>query len=114
MPTDLDVRSTSVAPGHVRLLVGGELDLGSAPQLHGALARALPAATQRLDLDLAEVDFVDASGLGTLMWCRQRVLSAGAACQVVAASPAVERLLRLTGTHDLLTGRSPATVGRPA
>jgi len=112
--TDLEVRATAVAPGHVRLLVAGELDLGSAPRLHGALARALPAATRRLDLDLAEVDFVDASGLGALVWCRQRVLATGAACQVVAASPAVERLLRLTGTHDLLTGRSSATVGQSA
>ena len=111
MHTDLTVRATSVAPGHVRLQVRGELDLGSAPLLHGALARALPAATERLDLDLDGVDFLDAGGLGALVWCRQRALAAGAACQVVALSPAVERILLLTGTHDTLTCPAPAGRG---
>ncbi|GHJ58859.1 hypothetical protein NOK12_13770 [Nocardioides sp. OK12] len=102
MQHDLAVVATPVATGHARLVVTGELDLGSVPTLRDALARALPFATQCLDLDLAGVVFLDAAGLGALVWCQRRARAAGGECRVVASSAVVERLLHLTGTHDLL------------
>lgn len=108
MPTDLTVVAVAVSPGRVRLVVSGELDLGSVAALRGSVTGALTLASRRLDLDLGGVDFLDATGLGALLWCHRRARAAGAACHVVAASAPVERMLRLTGTRAQLVGLAAA------
>ena len=66
-----------------------------------------------LDLDLAGVTFMDATGLGAVMWCRRAALDAGRACIVDAASPAALRMMHLTGTHALLHGRVAPVLPAP-
>ncbi|MGH2969359.1 MAG: STAS domain-containing protein, partial [Solirubrobacteraceae bacterium] len=57
----------------------GELDLATAPALEAALQRALEsAASGRVVLDLRELDFIDSSGLRTLLTARRRAEDAGA------------------------------------
>ncbi len=102
---------TAVPARHVRHTVTGELDVATVHDLRRRFTAALdqpdlsgPDAGLGLDLDLAGVTFMDAAGLGAVMWCRRRALDAGRACIVDAASPAALRLMKLTGTHDLLRG----------
>lgn len=102
--------ATSVAAPHTdntSHAVIGELDLATVHDLRLSFAARLDLPTldsPALDLDLAGVTFMDAAGLGAVMWCRRRALDAGRACIVDAASPAALRLMKLTGTHDLLRG----------
>lgn len=99
--------ATSVAAPHTSTTshaVSGELDLATVHDLRLSFSAALavPTDSSALDLDLAGVTFMDAAGLGAVMWCRRRALAAGRACMVDNASPAALRLMKLTGTHGLL------------
>lgn len=114
MGTDTLVTATTVTPDGRHVSVAGELDLASVRLLRERWSEALVGATGHLDLDLGGLTFLDATGLGTVLWCRQRALGAGLSCQVVAASPAADRIMRLTGTYDLLVDDHPSGLSRPA
>ena len=80
--------------------VRGEIDLAARPALEEALSRM--KADTPVELDLAGVTFIDSRGLaGVLEVAKHR-----AGAKLGAVSPAVERLLELTGTHDLFSGRA--------
>lgn len=77
----------------------GELDAASAGELAVALTAAVEACGGA-SLDLAEVTFIDSSGLRVLIDAYRR--SDGDGFRIVAASPAVRRVLDLTSTSSFL------------
>ncbi|MEU5636851.1 STAS domain-containing protein [Streptomyces rishiriensis] len=81
--------------------VRGELDLDVAGQLERALHGALGAAVGGIDLELEDVAFCDCSALNVLLGARERGLEEGKTVAVHTVSPAVARLLDLTGTGPL-------------
>jgi len=93
--------------GGLRLLLEGELDGSTAGQLVDAaaaeLAGAAPAGTcPDLCLDLAELEFVDVSGLRSLAAVRAQVRDGGGRLRVSGARPFARRLLQLTGLAEVL------------
>jgi anti-sigma B factor antagonist len=101
---------TSVQPGAIRLSVAGQLDLAAV----GAFDRAVSDAARVRDLvelDLAEVDFIDGSGLSTLMDAESRARRARYRLRIVAASRYVRRLIDLTNTIDRVSPLPPAVEG---
>ncbi len=74
------------------LIVRGDLDLATAPELSAAVERA-GRSDGKLALDLSEVRFIDSSGLRAL-------LEIETAPAVVSPSPAVRDLLALTMMTD--------------
>jgi anti-sigma B factor antagonist len=83
---------------HVR----GEIDMASAPQLEAAIDRAREDRPEQLDLDLAEVDFIDISGLRVLINAYQRANKQGERLILQRASPPVRRLLALSSVSELI------------
>jgi anti-anti-sigma factor len=82
----------------------GELDLATAPALEAALARAFEAAgSGRVVLDLRELEFIDSSGLRTLLTARKRADEAGAGFSLVAGHRGLERTLEIAGVHKVFT-----------
>ena len=51
----------------IRIAVRGEVDLYSSPQLRTALLDAVPAAGSGVEVDLSGVDYIDSSGVATLV-----------------------------------------------
>ncbi|HXW59232.1 MAG TPA: STAS domain-containing protein [Solirubrobacteraceae bacterium] len=103
---------TTLQPDAVRLFVTGQLDVSTA----SAFDRAVSAAARRRDLvelDLAEVDFIDGSGLSTLMDVERRARRARYRLRIVAASRYVRRLIDLTNTVDRVSPLAPALEGPP-
>jgi anti-anti-sigma factor len=96
----------AAAGGAVALVVEGELDLSTAPELERSLLRAEAAAT-RVVIDLRPVEFIDSTGLAALVASRRRHCERGAAgpALVVGDGP-VRRLLRLTGCDDMIEDAS--------
>ncbi|MFK4066417.1 ANTAR domain-containing protein [Streptomyces sp. NPDC029674] len=90
-------------PAGVRrsLALRGELDLDSGQWLRADLYRTLSHTSDGLDLDLAEVEFCDCSGLNLLLGLRQHAIEQGKTIVIRSSSPAVERLLDVTGTRHL-------------
>jgi anti-anti-sigma factor len=87
----------------VRVSVAGEVDMSSAPKLRAALACAIGSwPRRRLEVSLAGVRFLDASGVHALLDARRQAIREGRDLVVVAAQPMVCQILQLTGVLDLL------------
>jgi anti-sigma B factor antagonist len=83
----------------------GDLDLSTAPALAAAVDELLATEdVQRLVVDLAGVDFVDSSGLTSLIHARRRADEADVAFALRAPSARVLRtleLMRLTTIFEI-------------
>jgi anti-sigma B factor antagonist len=79
----------------------GELDLATAPALEDALSRAFDSSAARVVLDLRELEFIDSSGLRTLLTARRRSEDAGARFSLVAGHRGLERTLEIAGVHKV-------------
>ena len=79
----------------------GELDIATAPELVELLAR-LRRRGHAVVLDLAEVTFMDSTGLTTLMDARLQADRNGWSFAVRRPSAAVRRVIDLAGVGRLL------------
>lgn len=94
------VEVTHPRPGVVVLRVRGELDMLTTPPLEEHLGEQLPAATERLVLDLTDVSFLGSTTLATLVHTH-RSLPAGCQLRLVCSRVAL-RALRMTALDTLL------------
>lgn len=76
-------------------VVRGALDLAAAPVVQRQLLDATPVGGVALLVDLAEVDAVDAAGVGALLAAVLHVRANGGEVVLVDPSEAVQRVLRL-------------------
>jgi anti-anti-sigma factor len=76
--------------------------MASSAKLVHALDRVSPAQPARIIIDLAELDFIDVTGLRVLLKARDRAQAAGGELLLANVGPGVRRLLRLTGASQLL------------
>jgi len=96
----------SIQQAATRLSIKGQLDISAMGALDEALARASDSGGP-VELDLAEVDFIDGSGLSVLMDAESRARLASHELRIVAASRNVRRLIDFTDTADLLSPLAP-------
>jgi len=78
----------------------GELDLVTAPDLTAALQRA----NSEIIVDLADLEFMDASGLGVFAQAGVRAQQLGHEIFVVNAGALTQRMFELTGLEEMLSG----------
>ncbi|MFF3469090.1 STAS domain-containing protein [Streptomyces sp. NPDC001984] len=78
--------------------VRGELDIDVDWELDHALRAAVTRSVWGIELDLSGVTFCDCSGLNTLLAVRLQARRQSKTVTIRAASPAVHRVLTLTGT----------------
>ena len=79
----------------------GELDIESAPDLERVLLRPRPAR-QRVVLDLAELKFMDSTGLRVLLRARTAADEGRWEIQLRNVPPTIRRLFDMTGVHAAL------------
>ena len=96
--------------GTPRLIVSGELDLASAEELEAGLKQLESAEPDVLVLDLRELDFMDSTGLRTVIAADARAKERSGRLVVVRASEEVDRVFRLTrmDQHLELVDEPPA------
>ena len=90
--------------------LSGELDLAGAPQLRERFAQLADEAATQVVVDLTHLDFVDSTGLSVLVMEFHRTQAAGGSTVMRNPSPAVMRILEITG---LATVFSIETDGSP-
>lgn len=90
------------ADGLVTLEAVGDLDLDTAPKLLTEVVRQLDAGMTELVIDLTALEFIDSSGLGTLVGCWRRAQQAGATLIVANPSDDVSMTLAITGLDQIL------------
>jgi anti-sigma B factor antagonist len=81
----------------------GELDLATAPALEASLSRAFKDDSGHVVLDLRELEFIDSSGLRTLLTARRQAEDAGQHFSLVAGHRGLERTLEIAGVHKVFT-----------
>jgi anti-anti-sigma factor len=96
----VDVREQG---GATVLVVIGELDLRTSPELEDRLTRAFDGGAELVILDLRQIEFMDSTGLRVLLSAHQRAHETGRRFALVKGADQVERVLTLTGVRDLLT-----------
>ncbi len=97
---------TRVDGGVARLVVSGELDLATAPELLGRAAAALGSDEPPSELNLAGVTFIDGSGLRCLLAVQAGADGRGG-LELVGASGPVRRLFGLAGLSGRLVAATP-------
>ena len=85
------------------LVLHGELDIATAPELVEILRR-MRRQRHAVVLDLAEITFMDSTGLTTLMDAHLAAEGNGWSFEIRRASPAVRRVFDLAGVGRLLDG----------
>jgi anti-sigma B factor antagonist len=79
----------------------GELDVATAPEFERALLRPRPPR-QRVVLDLAELRFMDSTGLRILLKARRAAAEDGWRLVLRSVPPNIRRLLELAGVQDAI------------
>src|SRR3954449_239617 len=89
----------------IRMSLAGEFDLAAVPTVHAHAAGLLERdAVAGVLVDLAGVTFLDSSGIGELVRCRDLAGRAGKRLRVVGAQGQVAAVLDLSGMAAHLTG----------
>jgi len=94
---------TIPSDGYVTLRVHGELDLHTAATLRDAALAALRQDGTTLWLDLRDMSFMDSTGLEVLLATRRRAELEGGSLTLLGPTPAVLRVLEVTGLNSLFT-----------
>jgi anti-sigma B factor antagonist len=96
---EIPIFSLDVRPERSRvvLFLTGELDCATAPCLESALDELLAAGWDDVVLDVAQVAFVDATGLVAMLAAHRRAQEDGWRFVIAGRCPALDRLLEVTG-----------------
>lgn len=92
----------SYAAERAVLGVSGEIDIVSSPELAAMVSAVLDRGHASVVLDLAELDFMDASGLGIIAVSADRLGSCGGGLTIRSPSAMVRRMLDVTGLADVV------------
>ena len=108
-PLELRIDHDHEAP---RLVLSGELDLASAEELEGELKQLEAAEPPLLVLDLRELEFMDSTGLRTVVTADARAREQGRRLAIVRGPDAVDRVFSVTRLDERLEIiDDPAAVG---
>ena len=101
-PTGFSI-STSDRDGRAVVLIRGELDLATAPDLEAALTERLDAG-QDVVVDLRELEFMDSTGLRVLVSAHARVEDGAQSFLIVRPRPdaPIAKILAIAGVESVL------------
>jgi anti-sigma B factor antagonist len=77
--------------------VHGELDVATSPMLRERLIGLVSDGSSRLVLDLEALDFLDSTGLGTIVSVLKRARTHGGDLRLVCTEARIRRLFEITG-----------------
>ena len=106
--------TTTATDGVTVVSVKGELDLSTAPALREQLLNLFVdrVSLEHLIIDLGQVPFIDSTALGVLVGAHRR-LDAGQGRMTVVANESLQRIMHVTGLHQMWTLVEDLPVGAP-
>ncbi|MHB8531929.1 MAG: STAS domain-containing protein [Solirubrobacteraceae bacterium] len=99
----LRIRREEASSTHT-LRLSGELDLTSAGQLETSIAECCADGARRVVLEMAELRFMDSTGLRSLLISQELCAVNDCAFAIQSLTPQVARLLELSGMDGRLRG----------
>lgn len=98
--TDVEIAATGTDAAVLRPV--GRLNLVTAPALRQAVADQIALGRARLIVDLADVEFMDSSGLGALIGALKTTREAGGDLRIAAPGEQVAMVLALSNVDRIL------------
>jgi anti-sigma B factor antagonist len=94
----------ATTPGSDRyvITVSGEVDLASSPELDTAIILAIESGSSALVIDLADVSFMDSSGLGVIVRGLKRCREADKDLDLVITNERVLKVFGITGLDQVI------------
>jgi stage II sporulation protein AA (anti-sigma F factor antagonist) len=103
-----DLTSTTDEPGAWSVRARGTLDLETAPQLQQRLDELIDAGAGLIVLDLGDVEFLDSSGIRTIVTTARRLRDSGGQLLLTELSGAAQQVLEIAGVlSDLVEAADP-------
>ena len=97
MPARFEVTDEALDPRRHVLSVSGEVDLYTASDLKAALTHAVDEGCTGMVIDLTNTNFMDSTGLSTLVSAQKRMRSRGGKLVIVNVDPSLAYTFQITG-----------------
>jgi anti-sigma B factor antagonist len=98
VPLDVEIQAQ---PGQAILVLHGELDMATGSRLRDvAMAQLAVSGLAKLGLDLADVRFLDSSGISILVDLRKQATDRGIKMEILAMSQRAARILTIVGLAE--------------
>jgi anti-sigma B factor antagonist len=105
----LELAYQVAADGKATVRVRGELDIATADQAYAYLRDVVDNQDGPVMMNLSELSFCDAAGLGVLAKVAGHARRSGRSLKLTAARPALLRIIRITGMDETFPEvRNPA------
>lgn len=101
-PAPLFSLSVNRGPERAVLALRGELDLDSAPQFRDRLLTIIDEGGGDVVLDLADLSFIDSTGLGVVVTAARHLRSHGRELILSRPTTSTYKILEITGLHQAL------------
>jgi anti-sigma B factor antagonist len=100
--SDEPVTSLDRAADVVTVALHGEIDVLNVDQVRKSLVEALAGSPSKIIVNLAELSFIDSTGLGALVFGFQRARDQGIAFELARPSSGVRQILVLSGLLEVV------------
>lgn len=100
MDLSLETREQS---GHTVVVVGGEIDVYTAPKLRDKITELVNAGHHDLVVDMDRVDFLDSTGLGVLVGGLKKVRAEDGTMSLVCSQDRLLKIFKITGLAKVFT-----------
>jgi anti-anti-sigma factor len=97
-----EIRSERPEQGSGRLILSGELDIATAPQVEAAARAMLAQGVSRLVIDLRELTFIDSSGLRMLILLSDRAVGDAWTLGLIRPTDRSLSVFEITGADENL------------
>jgi anti-anti-sigma factor len=105
----LELACQQTGDGNATVQVRGELDIATADQAYAYLRDVMDHQDGSVIMNLADLTFCDAAGLGVLARVARHARRTGHSLKLTAARPALLRIMRITGMDEAFPEiRNPA------
>ena len=101
--TEEPVTSLDRADDVVTVRLHGEIDVLNVDQVRVSLVEALESRPRTIIVDLAELSFIDSTGLGAIIFGFQRARDQDVAFELAHPSRGVRQILVLSGVLEVVT-----------
>ena len=99
----MELQITRFPEGDIQKLeVQGEIDVANADELRTHISEALNFGPTQLIINMAEVSYIDSTGIGVLVGGAHSAQDAGAVLRVENPQPSVKRVFTLLGVDEKL------------
>jgi anti-sigma B factor antagonist len=90
-------------PGHAIVSVSGRLTLGrEVEQLETVVTDLLKKEQKKFVFDMTALDYLDSSGIGTVVSCLTQVKKSGGDLRLAGVNPRLLRMFKMTGVDGLV------------